>query len=413
MRPRLLILAGTVLLAGLGAAAVVALVSDGEASRDDTAQQTPPSEPSDGQGGGAEPAPSVARRGVRLRRIGDFDSPLFVTAPPGDRRRVFVVEQGGRIRLLLGGKRVRRPFLDISGLVTSGGEQGLLSMAFAPDYERSRRFYVYFTDRDGDTRVQEFLRSARSPNRADRGSRRPVLFVDQPFDNHNGGLLLFGPDRNLYVGLGDGGSAGDPFNNAQKTSNLLGKILRIEPRASGTGPYSVPPSNPFVGRGGRDEIYAYGLRNPWRFSFDAANGDLYIGDVGQNRFEEIDYAPRGRALGRNYGWSCFEGRSRFDSSRNCPGAVGPVLQYGRGGGACSVTGGVVVRDPGLPQLRGRYLYGDFCRGQVRAFRIAGGGATGDRSLGLTVSSLSSFGEDARRRVYLTSLEGPVYRLASR
>jgi glucose/arabinose dehydrogenase len=213
--------------------------------------------------------------------------------------------------------------------------------------------------------------------------------------------------------MGDGGDAGDPFNNAQRSDTLLGKILRIDPGRSASRAYRVPSSNPFVGRQGRGEIYAYGFRNPWRFSFDRATGDLYIGDVGQNRFEEIDYARRGSALGRNYGWSCFEAGRRYDNSRSCPGVAPPVSEYDHSGGECSITGGVVVRDPGLPALAGRYLYGDFCRGQLRSLRIAGGRATGDASLGLTVPSLSSFGEDARGRVYLTSLNGPVYRLVAK
>lgn len=355
----------------------------------------------------------VAARGVRLQRIGTFRDPVYVTAPPGDNRRVFVVEQSGRIVLLLGGKRVRRPFLSLSGEISAGGEQGLLSMAFAPDYATSRRFYVYFTDRSGDQRVQEFRRSSGSPNRADKSTRRPVLSMSDPYPNHNGGLLLFGPDDLLYIGTGDGGSAGDPENRAQNLDSLLGKILRIDPRAGSAEPYSSPASNPFVGRAGRDEIYAHGLRNPWRFSFDRRRGDLYIGDVGQNEVEEIDFARRGGARGRNYGWSCFEGRRRFDGSRNCPGATPPLLQYGRDGGECSVTGGIVVRDPDLPALAGRYLYGDYCAGRIRSFRVRGKRATGDRAHNLRVQELSSFGEDARGRVYATSLTGPVYRLRSR
>jgi glucose/arabinose dehydrogenase len=408
MRSRVLLAAGAVVLAAAAALVVVLITSDGEA-HEDTVGTVP-----EADGGGA-PVPSAeqARRSVRLKRIGTFDSPLYVTSPPGDTKRLFVVGQNGRIWVLINGKRARRPFLDISDLIVSGGEQGLLSMAFAPDYARSGRFYVDYTDRNGNTRVQELRRSRRSPNRANRSSRRQLLFVDQPFSNHNGGLVLFGPDKLLYIGMGDGGDAGDPFNNAQRSDTLLGKILRIDPRRSGSRAFRVPRSNPFVNRAGRDEIYAWGLRNPWRFSFDRKTGDLYIGDVGQNRLEEIDFAARGKALGKNYGWSCFEGTRRYDGSRNCPGAVEPAHEYGRPSGECSVTGGVVVRDPGLPALAGRYLYGDFCRGQVRSVRISGGRATGDGSLGLTVPQLSSFGEDARGRVYLTSLNGPVYRLVAR
>jgi glucose/arabinose dehydrogenase len=366
--------------------------------------------PATGTDTGAQPAPAeAAARGVRLQRIGTFDNPVLVTAPPGDKRRVFVLEQTGRIRLLVGGKRLSRPFLDLRNDVTAGGEQGLLGLAFAPDYSRSRRFYVYFTARDGSQRVQEFRRSARSANRADKGSRRQVMSMADPYPNHNGGNLVFGPDDLLYIGTGDGGSAGDPQNRAQNLESPLGKILRIDPRRHGKSAYRSPKSNPFVGRAGRNEIYAYGLRNPWRYSFDRRTGDLYIGDVGQNALEEIDFAPKGEARGRNFGWSCFEGRSRYDESRNCPGAVGPVLQYGRSGGECSVTGGVVSRDGAVPDLAGRYVYGDYCAGRLRSFRIQDGKVTDDRGLGLRVAQLSSFGEDARGRVYATSLNGPVYR----
>lgn len=352
-----------------------------------------------------------ARKGVRLVRIGTFSEPDYVTAPPGDRRRLFVVEKRGRIQVLVNGKRAGHPFLDISDEVTDDGEQGMLSMAFAPDYATSGRFYIDYIDRNGDTQIQQLRRSAGDPNRADASSRRRVLFVKQPFSNHNGGLLLFGPDRRLYVGLGDGGSEGDPRGYGPNRATLLGKILRIEPRPGGG--YRSPSSNTFKRRPGRDEIYAYGLRNPWRFSFDRKTGDLYIGDVGQDQYEEIDYARRGRARGRDYGWSCWEGRHRYDTSRRCPRPVGPVHEYSHRHGGCAVTGGVVVRDPRLPDLAGRYVYGDYCLGRIRSFRIRHGRATGDRGAGLKVSQLSSFGEDASGRVYATSLDGPVYRLQSR
>jgi glucose/arabinose dehydrogenase len=364
-----------------------------------------------GSATGAAAQGTESRKGVRLVRIGRFDNPLYVTAPPGDRRRLFVVEQTGRIRVLVGGKRRAKPFLNLAGDITAGGEQGLLSMAFAPDYKKTGRFYVDFTDRNGNTRIQEFTRSKGSADRADKASRRQILFIQQPYPNHNGGLVLFGPDGYLYVGMGDGGSAGDPENRAQNLNSLLGKLLRIDPRPGAAS--LSPPSNPFVGRPGRDEIYAYGLRNPWRFSFDRKTGDLYIGDVGQDSREEIDYAARGTASGKDYGWSCFEGKRSYNASRRCPNATPPVLDYGRSGGECSVTGGVVVRDTHLAALAGRYVYGDFCTGVVRSFRIANGKATGDRRVGLTVPSLSSFGQDARGRVYATSLNGPVYRLSPR
>jgi glucose/arabinose dehydrogenase len=415
VRSRWLLLGGAVVLLFAAAVAVAALRGDDEAPEDLVGNAPPPSTTGAPAGSARRSGDGAVQtqRGVRLKRIGRFGDPLYVTAPAGDRRRVFVVEQSGRIWVLAGGRRVRRPFLDISHRITSGGEQGLLSMAFAPDYARSGRFYVDFTDTRGDTRVEEFRRSGRNPNRANRGSRRPVLFVNQPYENHNGGLLLFGPDDLLYIGLGDGGAAADPSNNAQRLSTLLGKILRIDPVRAGRSRYRIPRSNPFVGRGGQDEIYAYGLRNPWRFSFDRATGDLYIGDVGQNEEEEIDYARRGAARGLNYGWSCFEGSRRFDESRSCPNPVRPIHTYSLTGSNCAVTGGVVARDPALPGLAGRYLYGDFCGGQLRSFRMSGGRAVDDRSLGLSVPNLSSFGEDARGRIYVTSLNGPVYRLVSR
>jgi glucose/arabinose dehydrogenase len=258
------------------------------------------------------PAGTSARTGVRLKRIGRFNSPVYLTSPPGDRRHLFVVEQQGRIRVLVDGRLRSTPFLDIHGQVTAGGEQGLLSVAFAPDYKRSGRFYVYFTDRDANQRVVEYKRA--SAVRADAGSARVVLRMADQEGNHNGGLLLFGPDRHLYIGTGDGGGAGDQHGahgNGQNLGSLLGKLLRIDPAAAGGKPYTVPSDNPFVGRSGaRGEIYSYGLRNPWRYSFDRSTGDLVIGDVGQDKVEEIDFVRRGRGRGANFGWRVFEGRSR-------------------------------------------------------------------------------------------------------
>lgn len=361
------------------------------------------------------PAAAAAPRGVRLARLASFEAPVFVTSAPGDRRRLFVVEQGGRVMVLRGGRKLAEPFLDIRSQVQSGGEQGLLSVAFAPDYQRSGRFYVYFTGRDGRQHVVEYRRA--DADHANRSSARLVLRMDDPEPNHNGGLLLFGPDGLLYIGTGDGGGGDDqhgPRGNAQSLSSLLGKILRIDPRAAGERPYRVPSSNPFVGRpGARGEIYAYGLRNPWRFSFDRRTGDLSIADVGQDTVEEVSFVRRGRGRGANFGWRPFEGRSRnFDEP--APGAILPVLQHSHDEGWCSVTGGVVVRDPRLPALAGRYVYGDFCEGRIRSARLRPGQRVSDRVLDLPrVSSLSSFGEDGAGRVYVVSLAGPVYRLTAR
>lgn len=357
---------------------------------------------------------AAARKGVRLVRIGRFDEPVFVTAPPADRSVQFVVERAGRIMVVRGGRKLDAPFLDISSQVESGyQEQGLLSMAFAPDYASSGRFYVYFTGNDGDQRVVEYRRA--SADRADAGSARLVLQMADSEPNHNGGLLLFGPGGHLYIGTGDGGGGGDRHGargNAQNLGSLLGKILRIDPRASGGRAYSVSRSNPFVGRSGaRGEIYSYGLRNPWRFSFDRRTRDLAIGDVGQNEVEEIDFVRSGR--GKNFGWRPFEGRSRYTPGETAPGHVRPVIQRFHSSGNCSITGGVVVRDRAVPALYGRYVFGDFCRGRVETAKLRPGRASAQRTTRLLVPSLSSFGEDARGRVYATSLDGPVYRLAAR
>ena len=362
-----------------------------------------------------QPVAEAAATGVRLARIGSFDTPVYVTAPPRDRRRVFVVEQGGRIMVVRGGRKLDAPFLDIRGQVTAGGEQGLLSMAFAPDYAETGRFYVYFTDRDGDQRIVEYRRA--SADRAKAGSARLVLEMPDDESNHNGGLLLFGPDDLMYVGTGDGGGGGDEHGrrgNGQDLGTLLGKILRIDPRAGGGRGYRVPSSNPFVGRSGaRGEIYSYGLRNPWRFSFDRRTGDLTIGDVGQNEVEEIDFVRRGKGAGANFGWRPFEGRRRFRDGESAPGHVPPVIERTHDDGWCSITGGVVVRDRALGGLYGRYLFGDVCKPRVYSARLATPRARDLRRTSLRVSQLVSFGEDARGRVYAVSHAGPVYRLAPR
>ncbi len=356
-----------------------------------------------------------AAAGLRLVRVGTFDTPLLVTAPPADRDRVMVVEQAGRIRVVRDGRTLEEPFLDIRSRVTSGGEQGLLGLAFAPDYATSGRFYVYYTDRGSRQVVVEFRRGS-SDDRADPGSARTVLRMADPEGNHNGGHLAFGPDGLLYIGTGDGGGADDQHGrrgNAQDRGSLLGKLLRIDPRPAGSRAYRVPAGNPFRGRGGmRGEIYAYGLRNPWRFSFDRRTGDITIGDVGQNQLEEVNFARRGRARGVNYGWRPWEGtRRNFDEP--APGAVRPVITKRHGDGWCSITGGYVVRDPDIPQLAGQYVYGDFCKGQLRRARLRAGRALDDSALKLPgVPNLSSFGEDARGRVYVTGLDGPVYRIAA-
>ncbi len=358
--------------------------------------------------------------GVGLKRIGDFDNPVYVSGAPGFPKLLFVVEQPGRVEVLRGGHRLGHPFLDISGLVSYEGERGLLSIAFPPDYRRSRRFYVYYTDRAGNIRVNEFKR--KSATRAARGSRRAVIEIPHPVNaNHNGGQLQFLGNL-LYLGTGDGGSGGDPPNNAQNRHVLLGKLLRIDPLPSHGRPYSIPPGNPFAGgRGGRPEIYSYGLRNPFRFSFDrvsAARPRLVIGDVGQNRFEEVDYTTLDGAAGANFGWDAFEGSSPYrDENSGTPnpgGTIKPIFAYPHSrDGSCAIVGGYVVGDRRLPSLYGRYLYADLCEGELRSLVPHLHGASGDRKLGLSVSSPSSFGEDDRGRIYVCSLDGPVYRLVPR
>ena len=359
--------------------------------------------------------PVASAAAVKLERVGRFSRPTYLTSPPGDRRRQFVVEQRGVVRVLRDGRRLRRPFLDIRRRVSCCEEFGLLSLAFAPDYARSRRFYVYFTDRSGAVVVEQYRRSAANEERAVASSRRPVLRQVHRTRNHKGGQLQFGGDGMLYVGLGDGGPQRDPARRGQDLRTLLGKILRIDPRANGG--YAVPRSNPFARRSGvRREIWAYGLRNPWRFSF-TRRGSLALGDLGQNAVEEVDYVlgRRGRpARGPlNFGWSVFEGRSRFRPGA-APGHLPPVIERRHAGSAaCGVIGGYVVRDRALRGLVGRYVYGDFCDTRLRVASLRLGRARGDRALGPRVQVTSSFGEDAQGRVYVMSVAGPVYRLAPR
>ncbi len=360
--------------------------------------------------GGAGPVEGEARP-LKLKRIGGFESPVYVDDAPGAPKLLFVVEQRGEIRLLRSGKELERPFLDLRSRVRYGGEQGLLSVAFDPSYERNRRFFVYYVNKDGNVEVDGLRHKRRDPTRADAGSRRKLIEVPHPrFANHNGGQLQFGPDRLLYIGTGDGGGSGDPGENAQDAGSLLGKLLRVDPRPGGG--YSTPRSNPFAGADGRDEIYALGLRNPFRFSFDSRSGDIFIGDVGEDAWEEIDRVERGALAGANFGWDIFEGTHDFEGGGAPNGYRPPVLEYSSSGRDCSVTGGYVVHDPRIPALAGRYLYADFCGGRIRSFDPSNPGPS-DSATGLEPGSPSSFGEGAHRRIYVASLEGPVYRIVQR
>jgi glucose/arabinose dehydrogenase len=318
---------------------------------------------------------------------------------------LFVAEKTGRILALRGGVVEPDPVLDLSRDVSLGAEQGLLGLVFSPD---GRYLYVDYTDTSGDTRVVEY---AMRDGRADPSSRRQLLFVHQPYSNHNGGNLVFGPDGYLYVGLGDGGSGGDPMGNGQSLSTLLGKILRIDPRPGSQGPYRIPPDNPFLGRAGaRPEIWDFGLRNPWRFSFDGQTGDLWIGDVGQSAWEEIDVEPAGSGGGRNYGWNLMEGRHAYGGAGPVLGLVPPVFEYSHGEGGCAVTGGYVYRGEAIPDLSGAYVFGDFCLGRLEALRLRDGRVVKHWALGPVEPGLASFGQDASGELYVLSLSGDVFRL---
>jgi glucose/arabinose dehydrogenase len=337
--------------------------------------------------------------------VGGLQAPLFATGAGDGSGRLFVVEQGGRIRIVQHGRLLPTPFLDITSHVASGGEQGLLGLAFHADYRDDGRFYVDYTNLQGNTVVAQYHVDPNDPNRADPSSARVILRVAQPFANHNGGDIAFGPDGDLYVALGDGGSEGDPDGNGQNLGTLLGKLLRVDVDHPGGGrAYGIPPGNPFVNRSGaRPEIWAYGLRNPWRFSFDRVTRDLWIGDVGEGTWEEVDHAPAGRG-GQNFGWNVMEGPACFRPPVGCSraGLTLPVAAYRHTGGNCTVIGGYVYRGREFPALRGGYVYGDYCSGRI--WVLDAGAANPRPVLALDTNFLiSSFGQDDRGELYLTSL----------
>jgi hypothetical protein len=334
-------------------------------------------------------------------------SPVHLTSPAGDAR-LFVVDQPGVIYVVRNGTRLATPFLDISQEVAYGGERGLFSMAFDPEYDSTGLFWVNYTDNAGDTRVERYRVSA-DPDVADAGSAELVLHVDQPASNHNGGQIAFGPDGMLYVGMGDGGGGGDVQNHGQNRSTLLGALLRLDVR---TLPYAIPADNPFAGSvDDRPEIWGYGLRNPWRFSFDDVAGDLYIGDVGQGEWEEINAVAADEAP-VNYGWRIMEGTHCYNpSSCNQTGLRLPVHEYSHDEGRCSVTGGHVYRGEDLTGLQGHYFYSDYCAGFLRSFRVAGGSATEHREWNVgDLGNVLSFGEDSAGELYVLTGGGRVYRL---
>lgn len=348
-------------------------------------------------GPGAPVETGSSSEGIRLVAVArGLERPVHVDAAPGEPNRLYVVEQAGRIRIVEGGRVEARPFLDVTSEVVSGGEQGLLSVAFHPDYRENGLLYVDYTDLNGDTRVVEY-RALDDRTAVDPASRRVLLAIDQPYSNHNGGQLAFGPDGRLWVGMGDGGSGGDPENRAQNLSSLLGKLLTLDVSESRPSP----------------EIAAYGLRNPWRFSFDRENGDLWIGDVGQGDFEEVDRLPRAEVGNLvNFGWDVFEGDAAYEEKEPNPegSLVGPVAVYDHGEG-CSVTGGFVYRGDGVPALKSRYIYGDYCSGTI--WTIAADGARESvRREPIEVDGLTSFGEDGRGELYAASSAGTLFRIAA-
>jgi glucose/arabinose dehydrogenase len=333
---------------------------------------------------------------------------VYLTAPSGDTR-LFIVEQPGRVRIVNDGLLLGTPFLDITDRVNFGGERGLLSLAFDPAYAANGRFYVYYTGAQGDIIVDRHTVTA-NPDAASATPTRVITIPHRDAGNHNGGLVMFGPDGLLYLGTGDGGGAGDQQNNAQNTASLLGKLLRVDVSAL---PYVIPPGNPFVGRDGADEIWAYGLRNPWRFAFDGGPGSarLYIADVGQGRWEEINAVDAATA-GLNYGWRVTEGSQCFNPSDGCDasGHTLPVHEYSHTDG-CSVTGGFVYRGAALTELSGHYFYADYCRGWIRSLRVVAGGAMEHQEWPLgNVGSITSFGVDGARELYVVSSNGRVYRI---
>lgn len=359
---------------------------------------------------GSQPAEAGAP-GHQLREVESLANPVSVENAPGAPRLLFVVQQGGRVQVLRDEVDLPGAFLNITDRVSFGGEQGLLSIAFHPDYELNRLLYVYYVTNGGDIRVDQVRRSLRSPGRAQESTLKRVITIPHPVNaNHNGGQVTFGDDGHLYLASGDGGSGCDPGENAQDKGSLLGKLLRITPLSQGG--YSIPPDNPFVGRAGRDEIWSYGLRNPFRFSFDTALEAVAIGDVGQDQREEVDLLTLADARGENFGWDGWEGLIQSTcGTPPPPGAAFPMHDYPNPpGSAAAVTGGVVVRDPDLDSLSGRYVFADFFQGEIRSFipDLENNEADALADTGLEVAQPVAFVEGAQRQLYVVSLAGAVY-----
>lgn len=359
-------------------------------------------------GGSQAPATGGLPQIALERVVNGLNDPLYLTHAGDGSGRLYVLEQPGRVRVLEEGRLVEQPFLNLTDRVISqGDEQGLLGIAFAPDFETSGIFYLHYTaEPDGHTVLARYRILDGDPRRGDPASEEVLLTVEQPFANHNGGALLFGPDGYLYLALGDGGSGGDPGNRAQNLEVLLGKILRLD--VSQPGAYRIPPGNPFVDKPGRDEIWAYGLRNPWRISFDRETGDLYIADVGQNEIEEVNFQPASSPGGENYGWRVYEGSKRY-SEGEVANAVFPVAEYTHEEGGCAITGGYVYRGEAVPDLVGTYLYGDYCSGKIWGLQRRG--EQWQSSLLLdTGANITSLGEDEPGELYVVDRGGVIYRI---
>ncbi len=362
---------------------------------------------------------AVSAASIQLTKVaGSLSQPVFVTSANDGSGRLFIVEKTGAIRILQGGSVLATPLINLSSKVSRGDEQGLLGLAFHPRFTSNRKFYVDFTDVHGNTVIREYKVSPTNPNRVQAGSGRRILRIDQPYANHNGGMIAFGPDGYLYIGMGDGGSGGDPGNRAQRTNTLLGKLLRINVNGTtATHSYKVPGSNPYVGRPGRNEIWQRGLRNPWRFSFDRATGNLWIGDVGQARYEEVDRAKKtstGAGRGVNWGWHVMEGFHCYQPATGCnkTGKRRPLLNYSHASnGRCAITGGYVYRGSAIPALRGWYVFGDYCSGEIFAVPSTASSAPGKVVLhGPGGGQISSFGESQSGELYVVYLGGSVYRI---
>jgi hypothetical protein len=365
---------------------------------------------------------AASAQALSLQQIGNFDQPIFLTSDPGNPERLFVVERPGSIAVIENGQV--KPFADIHSLVSTAGEGGLLSIALSPDFDQSGRFFLYYTGTEEEPAEIHVAEMRAVGSTAPTSTLRNLLTIEHPGDeNHYGGQLQFGPEGDLFISTGDGGGGNDEHHNSQNLEKLLGKILRIDPDPVGVLPYTAPPGNPFLGKTGRDEIWAYGLRNPFRFSFDRLTGALLIGDVGQDAREEVDYAPApGLGAGANYGWNCregfIEGPATDEGCGTAPlGAFSePIFDYphedpedGSAHG-CAIIGGYVARGPGLGNAYGRYIYGDLCTGEVRSLLPTLPFASDDRSEGLEIDNLNSFGEDSCGRLYAISGNGPVYRI---